>query len=130
MRILVPPTYLRSAIVEGLTVFFDAEHEPDFKRAIGKLCRFYKIPMPKVVWFERLGHSNSDTYHGFCKDNGTIQLIHPENWKRKRKYKTRRYWLEVVLHEMGHYALWANNGRVTAETKADRFRDAILKGRQ
>jgi hypothetical protein len=31
---------------------------------------------------------------------------------------------------MGHYALWANNGRVTAETKADRFRDAILKGRQ
>lgn len=128
MKVLRPPAYLRSAIVEGLKVFFDTEHEPEFKRAIGKLCRFYHLPMPRVTWFERLGHSNGDTYHGFCKDNGHVQLIHPTFWKRKRKYKSQRYWIAVVLHEMGHFALWANNGKLTAEHKADRFRDAILKG--
>ena len=125
MRILRPPKYLCDSIVEGLRVFFDTEHEPEFKRAIGKVCRFYKLPHPRVVWFERLANPKRG---GECFENGTVHLVHPDNWKRNRKYNGRQQWVALVLHEMGHYALWAKSGRVTAETKADRFCNAILRG--
>ncbi len=126
MRILVPPRLVRSHVIHYLEQFFMFEREWYFRRAIGALCRFYKLPRPRVVWFERLANPRRG---GECFENGIIHLIHPENWKKNRKYNSMAQWVELVLHEMGHYALWANNGKLTAEHKADRFRDAILKGR-
>jgi len=115
-------------VLRHLRTYFAHERTRDFNAALRELCRFYQLPRPRVVWFERLGHSNGATFHGFCTEGGTLELIHPENWKRKRKYKTEAYWIKVVLHEFGHYVLWSHSGRVTIEHKADRFRDAILKG--
>lgn len=130
MRILRPPNYIRGSIVSGLESFFDHEHEPVFKRAIGKLCKFYHLPYPTIVWYERLGRRGAGTLAGKCEQNGTICLIHPENWKRCRKYNSRKQWVGVVLHELGHFALWADHRRLDSEDKADRFRDAILRGHE
>jgi hypothetical protein len=66
-----------------------------------------------VEWFEYLdwGRSVGRTY-----ENGKIHLVHPENWKRGRKYNSERQWVNAVYHEMGHYVFWTD-----AERKADTF---------
>ena len=85
----------------------------DFNRAITELCRFYKLKRPMVEWFEYLdwGRTAGRTY-----ENGKIHLVHPENWKRGRKYNSEKQWVNAVYHEMGHYVFWAD-----AERKADAF---------
>jgi hypothetical protein len=42
--------------------------------------------------------------------------VHPENWKKGRKYNSEKQWVNIVYHEMGHYVFWAD-----AERKADTF---------
>jgi hypothetical protein len=66
-----------------------------------------------VEWFEYLdwGRTAGRTY-----ENGKIHLVHPENWKKGRKYNSERQWVNTVYHEMGHYIFWAD-----AERKADTF---------
>jgi hypothetical protein len=49
--------------------------------------------------------------------------VHPENWKRGRKYNSMRQWIHTVHHEMGHYLFWAD-----AERKADLFADNMMSG--
>ena len=85
----------------------------DFNRAIAEICRFYKLKRPQVQWFEYLdwGRTAGRTY-----EDGKIHLVHPENWKRCRKYNTEKQWVNTVYHEMGHYVFWAD-----AERKADAF---------
>src|SRR5439155_1074165 len=77
------------------------------------LGRFYHLPRPRVRWFEYLdwGKTAGRTY-----ENGDIHLVHPESWKRGRKYNSERQWIHTVYHEFGHYVLWAD-----AERKADGF---------
>ena len=104
----------------NLTAFFRANRELDFRRAIGTLSRFYELPCPRVVWFEYLdwGKTAGRTY-----ENGNIHLVHPENWKRGRKYNSERQWIHTVYHEFGHYVLWAD-----AERKADGFAYRFVRG--
>jgi hypothetical protein len=66
-----------------------------------------------VEWFEYLdwGRTAGRTY-----ENGKIHLVHPENWKKGRKYNSERQWVNIVYHEMGHYIFWSD-----AERKADTF---------
>src|SRR5690348_12594169 len=52
-----------------------------------------------------------------------IHLVHPENWKRGRKYNSERQWIHTVYHEFGHYVLWAD-----AERKADGFAYRFVRG--
>lgn len=113
MRMVLPGVRSRRAIDKRLQAFFADYRERDFRRAISALSRFYRLPPPRVQWFEYLGWGRTG---GYTYDNGEIHLVHPENWKRGRKYNSERHWINTVYHEMGHYVFWAN-----AERKAIMF---------
>jgi len=120
MRMIYPGLRNRRAVDRRLTSFFRGHNLPDFRRAVGSLSRFYDLPVPRVDWFEYLdwGKTAGRTY-----EDGRIHLVHPENWKRGRKYNSERQWIQAVYHEMGHYVLWAD-----AERKADGFAYRFVRG--
>ena len=120
MRMIYPGVRERRSIDRQLSDFFRFDAAPKFRRAIGAISRFYHLRRPEVEWFEYLdwGKSGGRTY-----ENGKILLVHPENWKRGRKYNTERRWIQTVYHEMGHYVLWAD-----AERKADGFAYRFVRG--
>ena len=120
MRMIFPGLRERRTVDRLLTAFF-REHRLDaFRRAVAGLSRFYRLPCPRVDWFEYLdwGKTAGRTY-----EDGHIHLVHPENWKRGRKYNSERQWINTVYHEMGHYVLWAD-----AERKADGFAYSFVRG--
>lgn len=120
MRMVLPPLRERRTIDRFLQFFFASYAEADFRRAVVALSRFYSLPTPKVVWFEYLdwGKTGGRTY-----ENGKIHLVHPENWKRGRKYNSERRWINTVYHEIAHYVFWAD-----AERKADTFAYRMVRG--
>jgi hypothetical protein len=120
MRMMFPGLRERYLVDRRLTTFFRDHREPEFRRAIASLSRFYDLPTPRVAWFEYLdwGKTAGRTY-----ENGDIHLVHPENWKRGRKYNSERQWIHTVYHEFGHYVLWAD-----AERKADGFAYHFVRG--
>lgn len=113
MRMILPPLRERRAIHRFLLSFFHEHKIADFNRAVGVICRFYRLKRPKVEWYEYLdwGRTAGRTY-----ENGKIHMVHPENWKRGRKYNSEKQWINAVYHEMGHYIFWSD-----AERKADTF---------
>ena len=120
MRMIYPGLRDRRTVDRRLTSFFREHRLPEFKRAVASLSRFYDLPVPQVDWFEYLdwGKTAGRTY-----EDGKIHLVHPENWKRGRKYNSERQWIHTVYHEMGHYVLWAD-----AERKADGFAYCFVRG--
>jgi hypothetical protein len=120
MRMIMPGLRNRRTVDRLLTGFFREYRLADFQRAICALSRFYNLRTPRVDWFEYLdwGKTAGRTY-----ENGEIHLVHPENWKNGRKYKSERQWVNTVYHEMGHYVLWAD-----AERKADGFAYRFVRG--
>jgi hypothetical protein len=120
MRMIFPGVRERRTIDRQLTDFFRSYGATQFKRAIVAITRFYHLPSPRVEWFEYLdwGKSGGRTF-----EDGKVALVHPENWKRGRKYNSERRWIQTVYHEMGHYVLWAD-----AERKADAFAYAFVRG--
>jgi hypothetical protein len=113
MRMILPPLKERRTIHRQLVAFFKEHKEAEFNRAIATICRFYRLPRPRVEWFEYLdwGRLVGRTY-----EDGKVHLVHPENWKRGRKYNSQKQWVNGVYHEMGHYVFWSD-----AERKADVF---------
>lgn len=103
-----------------LASFFRDYKPSDFKKAIYYISQFYHLKTPKVEWFEYIdwGKTAGKTY-----ENGQIYLIHPENWKKGRKYNSERKWINTVYHELGHYIFWAD-----AETKANNFALRMVRG--
>jgi len=120
MRMILPGVRERRAIDRQLTGFFRRHREFDFRCAIQSLSRFYHLRQPRVEWFEYLDWGRVG---GRCFENGTIHLVHPENWKKGRKYNSERQWIQTVYHELGHYVLWAD-----AERKADTFAYRFVRG--
>ena len=120
MRMILPGVRDRRAIDRQLTGFFRVHREPEFRRAIQALSRFYHLRPPRVEWFEYLDWGRIG---GRCYENGKIHLVHPENWKKGRKYNSERQWIQTVYHELGHYVLWAD-----AERKADGFAYHFVRG--
>ena len=120
MRMEFPPLRERRRIDRSLTSFFGTYRPADFRRAMIALSRFYSLPTPRIAWFEYLdwGKSGGRTY-----EDGKIHLVHPENWKRGRKYNSERRWINTVYHEVGHYIFWAD-----AERKADTFAYRMVRG--
>ena len=120
MRIPVPGIRDRRTVDRLLTSFFRDYRVAEFRRAIVQLSRFYHLPTPPVHWFEYLdwGKTAGRTY-----ESGRIHLVHPENWKRGRKYCSERQWIFTVYHEMGHYVLWSD-----PERKADTFAWRLIRG--
>ena len=100
MRMILPPIRERRVVDRLLSAFFHDYKAVDFKKAIAALCRFYHLKNPQVEWFEYIdwGKTAGKTY-----ENGQIYLVHPENWKKGRKYNTERRWINMVYHEIGHY---------------------------
>src|SRR5262245_53603051 len=124
MRMIVPPLKERRMVNRLLVSFFRHHKASNFNRAITEVCRFYRLRRPRVEWYEYLdwGRTAGRTY-----ENGKIHLVHPENWKKGRKYNSERQWVNMVYHEMGHYIFWAD-----PERKADTFairmeRDILLR---
>jgi len=113
MRMAVPPVRERRVIQRLLSEFFREHKVSRFNKAVAEICRFYRLKRPRVEWFEYLdwGRTAGRTF-----EDGTICLVHPENWKRGRKYNSEGQWINTVFHEMGHYILWTD-----AEAKADLF---------
>src|SRR5580765_3634100 len=120
MRMIVPSVKERRVVNRLLVAFFHQHKLPHFNRAIAEICRFYRLRCPRVEWFEYLDWGRTA---GRCYENGKIHLVHPENWKRGRKYNSERRWIQTVYHEMGHYVLWAD-----AERKADAFAYRFVRG--
>lgn len=120
MRMIIPSLRERRLVDRYLTSFFRRYKPSDFKKATAYLCRFYSLKMPKVEWFEYLdwGRTAGKTY-----EDGVIHLVHPENWKKCRKYNSERKWISTVYHELAHYILW-----VDAENKADKFAFRMVRG--
>lgn len=120
MRMALPALRERRRIDKLFTSFFATYKRSEFRRAIISISRYYNLRMPKVVWFEYLdwGKSGGRTY-----EDGKIHLVHPENWKRGRKYNSERRWINTVYHEFGHYIFWAD-----AERKANTFAYRMVRG--
>jgi len=117
---MLPACRDRRSVDRLLSRFFQEYRLGDFRRAIGRVARFYGLRPPRVAWFEYLdwGRTAGRTY-----ENGAVHLVHPENWKNGRKYNSERQWVHTVYHEMGHYVLWAD-----AERKADGFAYRFVSG--
>ena len=120
MRMILPGVRERRAIDRQLTDFFRAHREVEFRHAIRALSRFYHLRPPQVDWYEYLDWGRTA---GRCYEDGKIHLVHPENWKKGRKYYSERKWIQTVYHELGHYVLWAD-----AERKADTFAYRFVRG--
>jgi hypothetical protein len=120
VRMLVPPLALRRIIDQGLSAYFRTHKAAEFRRAVREFCLFYGVKRPKIEWYEYIdwGKTAGKTY-----ENGRIHLIHPENWKRGRIYKTERMWIQTFYHEMGHFLFWTD-----AERKADTFTRRMVRG--
>lgn len=120
MRMLLPPVRRRREIDRLLGEFFRTHEPRTFQRAMVQMARYYDLPAPRVTWFEYLdwGKTAGRTY-----ENGDLHLVHPESWKRGRKYNTERRWIHMIYHEMAHYIFWAN-----AERKADVFASRMVRG--
>ena len=124
MHMIVPSVKDRRAINRLLTAFFREHKIGNFNKAITEICRFYRLKRPKVEWFEYLdwGHTAGRTY-----ENGKIHLVHPENWKKGRKYNSEWQWVNAVYHEMGHYVFWTDAER-KADTFAARMERSVVNG--
>ncbi len=120
MRMIIPNLRERRTVDRLLTGFFRDYAIGAFRRAMCALSRFYDLPTPRVEWFEYLdwGKTAGRTY-----ENGKVHLVHPENWKKGRKYNSERQWIHTVYHEFGHYVLWSD-----AERKADGFAYRFVRG--
>jgi hypothetical protein len=117
---ILPPLGRRREIDRNLSVFFHANRRSLFNRAISDLCSFYGVKRPRIEWYEYIdwGRVAGRTY-----EDGRIHLVHPENWKRGRKYYRERMWVQMIYHEMGHYLLWTD-----AERKANLFMRRMVTG--
>ena len=120
MRMILPTVRERRDVDRALRDFFTSYRVADFRRFITTICRFYGVKQPTVEWYEYLDWGKGA---GRTWDDGMIALVHPENWKRGRKYNSMRQWVHTVHHEIGHYLFWAD-----AERKADLFADNMMQG--
>ena len=120
MRMILPTVRARRDVDRALRNFFATYRAAEFRRFVSTICRFYGVRQPKVEWYEYLDWGKGA---GRTWDDGKIGLVHPENWKRGRKYNGMRQWIHTVHHEMGHYLFWAD-----AERKADLFADNMMSG--
>jgi len=117
---ILPTVRDRRDVDRALRAFFTNYRAADFRRFISTVCRFYGVKQPRVEWYEYLDWGKGG---GRTWDDGRIGLVHPEFWKRGRKYNSMRQWIHTVHHEMGHYLFWAD-----AERKADLFADNMMHG--
>jgi hypothetical protein len=117
---LLPPIALRRQMDRNLADFFHGDRHALFRRAISDFCRFYGVKRPKIEWYEYIDWGKTA---GRTFEDGRIHLVHPDNWKRGRVYKSERMWVQTVYHELAHYIFWTD-----AERKAEAFTQRMVRG--
>ena len=117
---VVPPVTFRREIDRNLSDFFRTHRPMSFRRAVSAFCRYYRIGLPRIEWYEYIDYGKTA---GKTYEDGRIHLIHPENWKRCRIHKSERMWIQTLYHEMGHFLFWTD-----AERKADAFQRRMVLG--
>lgn len=117
---LVPPVVMRRDLDRRLVLFFRNQKVAVFRQAIADFCRYYAVKTARIEWYQYIdwGKAAGKTF-----EDGRIHLIHPENWKRGRIYKSERMWVETVYHELAHYLFWTD-----AERKAQEFTLRMVRG--
>ena len=117
---LLPPIDQRREMDRNLVVFFRDHSRIAFRRAVADFCRYYHLRRPRIEWYEYIdwGKTAGKTF-----EDGRIHLVHPENWKRGRIYKSERMWVQMVYHELAHYLFWSD-----AESKAETFTSRMVRG--
>src|ERR1700733_10149163 len=117
---LLPPIDRRREMDKNLVAFFRDHGLIAFRRAIADFCRYYHLRRPRIEWYEYIdwGKTAGKTF-----EDGRIHLVHPENWKRGRVYKSERMWVQMVYHELAHYLFWTD-----AERKAEAFTRRMVRG--
>ncbi|SRR5579883_1542279 len=120
VRMLVPPVRRRREMDRRLVEFFYSHRPAAFRRAISDFCAYYELKPPRIEWYEYIdwGRVAGKTF-----EDGRIHLVHPENWRRGRVYKSERMWVQTVYHELAHYLFWAD-----AERKAEAFTSRMVRG--
>jgi len=86
----------------------------EFKRALNRLCRFFRMPIPKVSFYKCLGGFQNKIL-GQCTSEGEIKILTPYF------YPNFKSWCQVFFHEFGHYIYYAQ-----AEKKADEFEKRLM----
>ncbi|MGA2410302.1 MAG: hypothetical protein ABSG46_07950 [Candidatus Binataceae bacterium] len=117
---LLPPVERRRDMDRNLVEFFRASRPNAFRRAISAFCRYYHLRQPRIEWYEYIDWGKTA---GRTFEDGRIHLVHPENWKRGRIYKSERMWVKTVYHELAHYLFWTD-----AERKAEAFTHRMVRG--
>src|SRR5271155_2135674 len=117
---LLPPVERRREMDRNLVEFFRASRATTFRRAISEFCRYYHLRQPRIEWYEYIDWGKTA---GRTFEDGRIHLVHPENWKRGRIYKSERMWVQTVYHELAHYLFWTD-----AERKAEAFTHRMVRG--
>ena len=117
---LLPPVERRREMDRNLVEFFRAGRPTTFRRAISEFCRYYHLRQPRIEWYEYIDWGKTA---GRTFEDGRIHLVHPENWKRGRIYKSERMWVQTVYHELAHYLFWTD-----AERKAEAFTRRMVRG--
>ena len=117
---LLPPVERRREMDRNLVEFFHAGRPATFRRAISEFCRYYHLRQPRIEWYEYIDWGKTA---GRTFEDGRIHLVHPENWKRGRIYKSERMWVQTVYHELAHYLFWTD-----AERKAEAFTRRMVRG--
>lgn len=97
-------------MVALLNEAFVTENMGHVRKAVKLMASEYKLPLPRLYFRNKLRRNVA----GLCSEDGRIDLLKPSVWKVEGR--TQATWVHVVLHEFGHYWLWAN-----AEPKADLF---------
>jgi YD repeat-containing protein len=120
VRMLLPPVERRREMDRNLVEFFHEGRAVTFRRAISEFCRFYHLRQPRIEWYEYIDWGKTA---GRTFEDGRIHLVHPENWKRGRIYKSERMWVQTVYHELAHYLFWTD-----AERKAEAFTHRMVRG--
>jgi hypothetical protein len=120
VRMLVPPVIRRREMDRKLVKFFGDHRHAGFRSAVSEFCRYYSIKPPRIEWYEYIdwGKTAGKTF-----EDGRIHLVHPENWKRGRVYRSERMWVQTVYHELAHYLFWTD-----AERKAQVFTSRMVRG--
>ena len=119
MKHLVPPDKVRKEVSSRLKTFFKTGELEFFTAALNLYCSFYEVEVPRVDWYQRLDTSGTA---GLTYRSGKIELISPEFWKKNRRHRSFKRWLQVFYHEGYHYIWWVDD-----ETKAEEYAEQMAK---
>lgn len=114
MRLPMPSARDRRRIVGILRDAFEDDSLRLTRLALGEIAAFYDLKPPRVEFVERPEVMRATL--GVCYEDGLIQLVHPDHWRRRKTENTAAEWIAVALHEAGHLVLWSD-----CERKADLF---------